>query len=746
MSKTEQNGFIDEKNNVLRMFNKLTDIGKQIGIELQQNKFKCLMDTPYENYKSVAGSDLEPIKQNTTIFAESVRGFVKGIFKHYDVNPSIEGYNQKILSTYVFENIDVVPQLKGLHRANKDGVNPGLYNKILETIENIKSGEDIQSEEKTIYITGVRGSGKTAFFNYFISRYESELNSNNIITVRINVMRTLQDVDIKDAIKFKLCRILFTYYCSWDTDVERLKDRTRKDKIDCILNNFIENKYFEQATLDLCHAFFCKYNSRELISIPSEYSEICEKLLEEMSKEYKYIIMLDNLDQLSPNERNKNEYKKRKEQLESIKSTLIFNHSVLLIAVRYSTFRGLQFIGRKKPTCWVVGVPKTFYIVKKRMNYFIDNNQSNDEEKEQRREYLVNCMKFIGRNFTQKDEDLSLEEACNNIDLIYAENKRAILNIMRRFIEANFQTDINYGVLDSYLTRNNYKFFETLPIDTDTGYCKLYFKYLLKDGSTLSFGNIHSSAHHDHNYMPNIYRFPSVSGNRDMMFSPFLKIRILQLLRNYNEDLNTGDVITILDNIFSYRKDAIKLACIELREDQSIIFRNEKLEESKDNDIFINNISIGITNRGKKFLEILPNNVNLLAVCLEHIYFPKECLRTGMPVGNYNEESSNYIIRNIFCSLPKAIGLLNSTEQFEQKLYGERLLKLSNSKYNYSKCFNVQNDFLYTEQLEKSARRSADMIFNTHFINPAGSESPGEAVYRARRTELFNQLSKATPI
>lgn len=743
MNKVEQNELQDIKNVVHGKFNNLIDLGRQIGFQLQLNKFKCLMDTPYENYKYVTNSDLKPIRQthSDSNSTESIKGFVAGIFKHYDVNPSKYGYNEKIVNTYVYENLNVVSQLKGLHRANENGVNPELYNKILEIINNIRHGAEIQSEEKTIYITGVRGSGKTAFFNYFTSRYEIELNSLNIITVRINVMRTLPAVTIENAIKFKLCRILFTYYCSWETDIERLKNRIKKNYIDAILEKFIKNVDFSQALLDSCHTYFCNYNSKELTSIPSEYSEICEHLLRIISKQYKFIIMLDNFDQLSPNERNKNEYKIRKEQLENIKSSLIFNHSVFLIAVRYSTFRGLQFMGKKKPDCWTIGSPRTYDIIKKRVGFLIDRSSSSDEEKKQKKEYLIKCIETIGTNFLQDETKLSFEEACNVIDSIYSENKRAVINIIRRFIEANNQVDTSTLSPDNYLIRNNYKFFETLPIDTDTGYCKLYFKYLLMNGDILSFGNINSSSHQDNNFIPNLFRFPSVAGSSDMMFSPFLKIRILQLLKNYEEDVTTVRLITILNNIFSYRRDAIKLATIELREDQSIMFKNEKLEESEDNDKFIDNIPIEISSRGKRFLEILPTNVNILAVCLEHIYFPKNLLKQGMPIGNYYEESSNYIIRNIFCSLPKVIGLLSRIEKYEQQKFHE---KLSSQKYKYEQYFNSTVDFKFIEQLEDLANKSIEKIFDTHFVNPAGYENERESIYKARRNELLFQLNKVT--
>jgi hypothetical protein len=756
MSKVEQYDFSEERDEVLRKFNRLIEIGKQIGNQLKNNKFKCFMNTPYEYYKLLKSSDFKSIKQpSNTPNAESLRGFAKGILKHYDVNPSIEENNQKIINTYVYDSRSIAPLLRGLHCANEQGINPDFYNQIREIIINIKQGTEIQSEEKTIYITGTRGSGKTTFFNYFTSRYEKELNEQSIITVRVNVRRIPNGVRLVDAIRFKLCRILFTYYCSWTYDSKRmdiLKNRNRKNYIDSILKSFVVNQQFKEESINSCLTFFCEYNIKELMAIPPEYLDICKKLLAEISKEYKYIVMLDNFDQLYPNNLNKNDYEGRKKELESdIKETLIFNHSVFLIAVRYGTFRGLKFVGRKKPEIWSIGVPSTFDMINKRINYFIKNSsQSDDDTKMQREKYIVHCIKYIGRNFLQEDRELSFEGACSEIDSIYAENKRAIIHIIGRFIDANFRYEINTHEIDSHLIRNNYKFFETLPIDTNNGYCKLFYEYSL-NGEELIFGNIHPSAFHDHNYMPNIYKFPSFFGNENMMFAPFLKIRILQLLKNCEDKgidgMSPKTIRTILNNLFSYRNDAIKLACIELREDLSIISKNDKYEYEPDKD----SIPMEITDRGKKLLEILPVNPNILAICLEHIYFPKNCLQ-GMPIGNYYEDlsndekfSNNYIIRNIFCSLPRAIGLFISIEQAEKQMFSEITAKPSKSEKTprYDRYFNLQNDFSFTEQLENSARTIIGKIFNSHFINPDGIENEREAIYRGRRNELIVQLSKA---
>jgi len=732
---------------VLEKFDYLVDFGRQFGKNLKQNSFKCSMTTAIEY-----NADSFPIRQQINnqedeifIIGEGIKEFTKGVFKHYDVNPSISEITKKIVDTYVFEGLKVIPQLKKalLHPANKDGVSLEFHSRIMQTINDIKEGRSVHSEEKTIYITGSKGSGKTSFFNYFISRYESELNQQNVITVRINVMKIESEkVTLEDAIKFKICRILFTYYCSWSKKDDRLKDRIIKNDIDPILNSFIENKIFKEKRTTDCQKYFRQYPSKSLKKIPENYLAICNELLSEISKDYKFIIMLDNFDQLSPNDRSKEEYIIRKEQLECIKNTSIFNYGIFLIAVRYNTYKGLKPNGRKDSECWVVGYPSTYNMIIKRMGYHLDNSRSDPEMKMQRKEYITNCIRLIGSSFTpaQKDKEiLNLEEACKEIDSIFEGNKRVIMNCIERFIDSVFLKNtsntftFNPDKLDSFLTMNGYKFFESLLINTNNGYCNCFYEYDFVNNS-LTFANIKADAHHDDNYVPNIYSFPSVTGIDKMVFSPFLKIRILQLLMNYGSTgISTNNIVDILNKIFSYREDAIRLACIELKEDMSIILRDESREETVDNDKAIENIQVQITARGKKLLKILPININILAVCLEQIYFPERFLETGIPIGNYySESSSDFIIRNIFCSLPKVIGLFNAIEMIEK----DKFLRIMRYK-KYSSYFNIDMDFSIAEILEKLARFSIEKIFDTHFYN---SRNPSK--YSTRRDKLKEQLKK----
>ena len=738
-TKKKVSDYHEDIEEIQKKFKKLIELGIEEGKQLCQNKFQCSMDTPYEYYK--LNDDFDKTKQPTvSIEVGKLKQFAEKLFRHYDVNPSIKGYNNKILETYV-QQVKPIKQLDDLDVANENGVSTAFYTKIKQTLTKIKQGDpSLNPEDKTIHITGIRGSGKTAFFNYFISKYEEELNRENVITVRINVMKILGDTTLVDAINFKICRILFTYYCTWG-NTERLEDRIIKDYLDPILTDFKTKRGFDEKEMIKCHDYFCEYNhTKNLRNIPSEYIEICQNLLQEISKQYKFIIMLDNFDQLNPNKRSKEGYGKRKQELEELTTQSIFSYCLFIIAVRYSTYKGLTANGNKKTKCWAIGSPITSTMIKKRMNYFNEHGNYNDEEKVKNEEFITQCIRLVGSSFTIENKILDFESACEVIDSIYMENKRIILNIINRFLESIPDYSINNQIFnDSFLTRYEYKFFESLLIKTQNdnsdvaeGYCRAFYQYVIDNNDVLKFGNINQTAHYDNSYLPNIYRFPANAESSTMMFIPFLKIRILQLLKN-NPNLSTKKVCDILQAIFSYKIDAVELACIELREDQSLILRNETYEETADNEEAIRNIRMQITNRGKKLLEILPINVNLLAVSLEQMFFPERYLNK-IPIGNYYTES-DFIIRNIFCSLPSVIGLFRSIEEQEKEEYE----KIQNNEESRS-YFNLQNDFSFTEQLEREAHLMIEKIIISHFIP---NNSSKEAFCKLRRDNLNLQLSKA---
>lgn len=741
----EHKEYIDSYEDAETLINELLTFGKKAGNNLISNKLHCEMSTPYSRAAKL-DRKFYPIMGRPRNFNE--KNEVKQMFIHYDVNPSVAENKKKILETYVTEFTDNVPELKLLHKANQNGINPIFYDDLIKVIDQLKNGNTNSPEDQYIYLTGIRGSGKTGFLNYFISSKEEELNSRKIISIRINVMRIKDDVTINQAIEFKLCRILFTYYCSWENKIDRLKNRKIKNYIDPILIDFCNHSRYKELDIHQCHEYFCAYNSKVVKRIPEEYSDLCRDLLNELSKDYKFIVMLDNFDQLSPNEKGKNDYVRRNKELNDLESEWSSSHSVFIISVRYSTYRNMKFPGKKKSTIWSIGTPSTYNMIQKRIDYHIKNNYSFDGKKEERINFVVDIIKSIGSSFisTSTNDVIDFEKACNEIDSIYSGNKRIIMNIITRFIDSlglnNREEVALSGIIKtSFLTRNSYKFFESLLVDIDTGYCKSFYMYEL-DNNKLKISNMNGEAHYENNFAPNLYFFPCVE-DEELMFMPFLKIRILQLLNNSKRALKVSKICEILKRIFSYREDAINIACVELREDQSLILNNDNQYELTSEQS--NKAALRITERGKKMLEITPHNINILAVSLERIFIPEELLESGMPIANYfgesqeavneskqSSDSTSFIINNIFCSLPKIVGLFTAIESYElQKKY-------ENDPEN---SYFTIDDFTITKKLVQKMKTDQSKIFNSFFI-PSSSNSTNEAIFNGRRKDLYHQLTK----
>lgn len=734
---------------VRNRFNSLIRSGKDFGnglIKEQKDKSKAILTTLSTPYEFVE-DDAKAIKQIEEIdLKDGMKKFVQQVFKHYDVNPSIDGASDKIISTYVTENLQVIPYLrKELNVVNEDDA---LFDEISVVIKKSREKEDVHQENRKIYITGIKGAGKTSYLNYFISKYEAELNKKKIISIRINVLRINDNDTMENAIRFKTCRILFTYYCTLQNkEHERLKDRAIKNDMDNYLFKIIKeskNK-FSEHDIRSCSDYYKNYNAKEPEQIKEIYKDLCDQLLIKIIGEYNFIIMLDNFDQVTPND--KELYNKRIKELEKITTTSFFNHSVYLITIRYNTFNVLHNSARTTKTCRVIGTPTTYDMLNKRISYF--SRIHNNDRDRRKISCLKNLILLIANNFMPaaitKTKITDFQEACNLFDDIFYGDKRMIIQMINRFINIIPEFDFEYlcsheyetimdSLFDKLISLTYYKIFESLLIDTKTGFCNTFFSYKKVD-DRFQFKEINATAHFDENYLPNIYQFAAVQKMKDNQFIPFLKIRILQLLKNYEKNdyrLTQNMIAQKLKEIFDYRNDVVHLACDELRWDQSIIIIEKEPENDTEHIAELRSMPLDITPRGKKLLEILPININLLAVTFEQIFLPVSFLKNGGIVfGNYNDtDISKFIIRNKFYSLPKLIGLLKSIEEHEKNIL------LTRTKEENKKLFNPESDFSIANRLEEVALHSIEKIYFSFFE----VKTDDDVKYAIRRKDLFKQL------
>jgi hypothetical protein len=187
-----------------------------------------------------------------------------------------------------------------------------------------------------------------------------------------------------------------------------------------------------------------RFNSKEPATLDSKYIELCDLLLNRIANDYNFIIILDNFDQVTTNDKGK--YEKRKIELKSITTSPFFNQSIYIIAVRYSTFNTLGNISRTKKRCRVIGTPSTFDMITKRINYFakIPSSQST----EMKITFLKNLIIMIGNNFmttssSLKSNSIDFQQACNLFDEIFYGDKRLILNMLDRFVNIIPQEEYN---------------------------------------------------------------------------------------------------------------------------------------------------------------------------------------------------------------------------------------------------------------------------------------------------------------
>jgi hypothetical protein len=741
---------IEQFSDVKEIFDAIKQKGYEEAKKLARDYFTCEMDTPYHNYKSSGDFDATRPPMGDTD-DNTIKGYVLKIFNHYDVNPSDNIFCNRINQTYVTSNLKQEKLTNHLPVANKDGVNVDFFDAIIKRMKKI--GAPMEPEEKFIYLTGAKGAGKTSFFNYFITQKETQLNELCYITIRINVMRISEDTTMVDAIKYKICRILFTYYCGDYLNIKRLEKREIKSYFKSTLEYIARTGFGEEAVKE-CHMAFSKENDKRLKKIDEKYKKICDILLEEISNAYKFVVILDNFDQLNPNSESTRKYKNRFNEKEKLCTDVLSNYCLFIVAIRHNTYVELSRTGRiiRDDSCWCVKSPATYDMVIKRLDY-VRSNTPDERLKRERLDFIEQCVVLIGRGFDVTDSINDLQSACQKIDEVFLSDKRLILNLVNRLIES-IPDKYSISNLDSFLNRYKYRLFESLLIRSKNensqiafGYCRSFYKYREDKEGKLHFQNMDVSAYYESSYIPNIYKFPATINNKNMRFMPFLKIRILQFLQN-SPNSSPFTISDILNEIFSYRKDAVLLACTELREDQSIA-STEPLEEVDYQQESINTTPMTILERGCSLLNILPHSANFLAVCLEQMFLPKNMLNK-IPIGNYyteidpinaryaNARDSFFIIRNVFCSLPIVLGMLKKIEEIELIKYQKYIKK--KKKVNTPSYYNEQKDFKWTSHLEKSSIESIEKIFDTYFASNTKHNDEEQSYRKNRRRTLTHEL------
>ncbi|MDR0893808.1 MAG: hypothetical protein LBN06_00670 [Prevotellaceae bacterium] len=750
---------IESFDDVEKNFLKIMKKGIEEAKELAEKNFICRMQTPYmyTEQKTKIDTYSPPAIKNED---NTLDGFMIGLFKHYDVNQSDEDACSKIIDTYVTEGLEKTFPSDKPAVNNEKGVNPDFYNSITDKINRI---DTLSAEEQTIYITGMRGCGKTAFFNYFMTTKEKDLNEQyKTITVRINVMKIVdKKCSLIQAIRFKLCRILFLYYYSGSKDVkkERFKNRKIKndDAIDPIMSDIERIRTIGRKKVVKCSDYFCSIKGQDLMIIPEIYDDICTELLQRIAQKYNFIILIDNFDQLNPNQKSKTHYQERLSEFKNLRADFLSGHCIYLVAIRYGTYKEIDHNGRKDNDIWTIATPTTYALIAKRIEYARKsrkfNNDTDKNIKESKIDYVKKCIALAAESFDKEalslDSSDNFQQNCNTIDKIYGGNKRIVLNLLTRLLN---QIPHRRGLdLREFLTRYEYKVFEALLIkyegensDVAVGYCRSFYEYTVDHG-LLNFENINVGAHYENSYILNIYKFPAQPFG-EMIFMPFLKIRILQILNNV-PFLTIDNIANFLSDIFSYRKDAVQLTCTELKDDQSVVIAGgDKYEDTDDNNDRVKYKPMLITSRGDMLLQTLPYSANFLSICLEQTPFPCDYI-SQMPIGNYFTQRDNvtpgnqsifysfFIMQNIHCSLPRFIGMLLHMEKIEKQMYN-----------NYKQRNNIKSDYFYNdsnfalaELLKKSALDSIKKIFESYFD---GKEISRESIYRLRKKELAKQFDK----
>jgi hypothetical protein len=306
----------EQKNNILQRISELKKEGVKIAQSVILNKMECKIETPL-NFCETIGY-LEPeLAMERERREGSLYNALNFMFKHYSANLSSKERTDDIINTYVAKG-NPTPILSKFDCANENGISSEFENRIISSIkilENVKT-PDFDKNRLFTWLVGYKGCGKTTFINYFLSKKEKLLNEQHkSISIRVDVADIQNDITLRQMVQWKICKILFNYYCS-DSDTKN--DRAFFSKNDVEINT--------ELSLKEINNFFHYFIGENNVKNPSteinnnDFYRYFNIFLRYIKNKYKYtfFIILDNLDQIGIRPNDVENYKKRTDELNTL--------------------------------------------------------------------------------------------------------------------------------------------------------------------------------------------------------------------------------------------------------------------------------------------------------------------------------------------------------------------------------------------------------------------------------------------
>ena len=183
---------------------------------------------------------------------ESWNAYIYRRLGHLAVNPSRKSSTEALLSSYAFPSDSATGRAQVANESKEAASNfvdslIDLAKNQLDLWQSALSRPDsveyqLSSPNLTLLI-GARGSGKTFFLNYLLSRHHTRLNDQRVVWVRLDLTQRfflraedLESVPIEDWVYAQATKILYRYY---DETSIYSNDKPVRLQIDSVLRNHI---------------------------------------------------------------------------------------------------------------------------------------------------------------------------------------------------------------------------------------------------------------------------------------------------------------------------------------------------------------------------------------------------------------------------------------------------------------------------------------------------------------------------
>lgn len=719
-----------KKQKILQKIESLKADGREMAEKLIKNNMMCKTDTTLDFYEKLGVLGPEETSVKNKDKDEGFNNILNFMFKHFRANPSDGIRSREIVDTYIKEG-NISRSLRRYACANQDGISPKFWERITCSINKYKKHDPNAARDYLFtWLVGYKGCGKTTFINYFMSTKEEELNSiYKAITVRLNTAYEPKDMELQHSIKFKICKILFNYYC-------KDSEKSVKTRAFFSLQDILDNTILEKSELEnFYHAFTGENNTKNSTKLIKEFSyqfNIFFKFIKN-NHGYSFIIILDNIDQLGVRPDDKDSYKLRLEQLGQLMEEDDQVWGIYIFVMRPQTCFDVKKRAQVSPETFSIQIPSFSLIYHSRKKYLINNKKSFFKDKDEMEKYLDTYVQVVGSSLRSKSKYLnllSLDDALKNIEQFCTFNKRQAINLMRLYGDSCLKDISLIDYLSTVISKENqekdlsellqfgyYRFFEALMLHT--GYCCRFNGYDISPKNNELIFSEKSEAPNEYRFLPNLFKFPSKVNWRNY-YSVFVKIRILQYLSNLSslEESSIEEIKKDLNSIFDYNKNVINLAC-------QVLIDGCCLESSNDFSNRFDNYpesdnGIKITDRGKIILQTFPEKLNYLSICFEDMPLPKEFMvkdeKITFPISNYYSNKNGictFLLDNILYSSPIIIGMLEVIEKMENDKFASKQKQLKrNNKENLFK----QDDFELIKRLNESANATYQKIIDTYVL------------------------------